>query len=198
MISHATLSRMLSALPSFHSPKHELEQYQTAGDIAATWLDLAKSDIIGKTVLDAGCGNGILGIGASLLGAKEVIFLDVDEETLILAEKNFKDCCPNGKAKFISKSISDFSEHVDVVLQNPPFGTKAKHADKIFLEKALIIGTIVYTMHKFSTKSFVEAVVKDYKRSISNVWRVSFPIKQTHEKHKKKQMMIDVGIWKII
>lgn len=33
----------------------------------------------GETVIDVGCGSGILGITASLLGAEKVIMTDIDE-----------------------------------------------------------------------------------------------------------------------
>ncbi len=42
------------------------------------------------TVLDVGCGSGILGITASKLGAKEVIMTDIDECAVIATEHNMK------------------------------------------------------------------------------------------------------------
>lgn len=47
-------------------------------------------------VLDIGCGSGILSLAASLLGAKEVIGIDIDEEALLHASKNKQyNPCPN-------------------------------------------------------------------------------------------------------
>ncbi len=42
------------------------------------------------TVLDVGCGSGILGIVASKLGAKKVILTDIDECTITATEQNMK------------------------------------------------------------------------------------------------------------
>jgi len=42
------------------------------------------------TVLDVGCGSGILGISASKLGAKKVIMTDIDECAIIATEHNMK------------------------------------------------------------------------------------------------------------
>ncbi len=42
------------------------------------------------TVLDVGCGSGILGISASKLGAKKVIMTDIDECAVIATEHNMK------------------------------------------------------------------------------------------------------------
>jgi ribosomal protein L11 methyltransferase len=50
------------------------------------WLDQA--DVAGKTVLDFGCGSGILSIAALLLGAKEVIAIDHDPQALEATEDN--------------------------------------------------------------------------------------------------------------
>ena len=51
------------------------------------WLD-ASSELKGKTVLDYGCGSGILGIAALLLGAKKVIAVDNDPQALIATLDN--------------------------------------------------------------------------------------------------------------
>jgi ribosomal protein L11 methyltransferase len=50
------------------------------------WLDQA--DVVGKTVLDFGCGSGILSIAALLLGAKEVIAIDHDPQALEATAEN--------------------------------------------------------------------------------------------------------------
>lgn len=44
------------------------------------WLDGV--DLAGKTVVDFGCGSGILAIAALMLGAKEVIGIDIDPQAL--------------------------------------------------------------------------------------------------------------------
>ena len=50
------------------------------------------------TVLDVGCGSGILGIVASKLGAKDVIMTDIDECAIVATEHNMlKNGVKNGK-----------------------------------------------------------------------------------------------------
>ena len=44
--------------------------------------------ISGKTVLDIGCGSGILSIGACLLGAKTVLAIDIDPIAVEVAKEN--------------------------------------------------------------------------------------------------------------
>ena len=71
-------------------PKVELEQYPTPPDIAAHMLLAAhaEGDLEGRLVADLGCGGGVLGIGAALLGAEHVLGVDVDPGALEAAAEN--------------------------------------------------------------------------------------------------------------
>ena len=50
------------------------------------WLD--GIDMTGKTVVDFGCGSGILALAALKLGAKEVIGIDIDPQALQATKEN--------------------------------------------------------------------------------------------------------------
>ena len=52
---------------------------------------LSNADLSGKSVLDFGSGSGILGIAALLLGAKEVLALDIDPQALTASENNARE-----------------------------------------------------------------------------------------------------------
>ena len=54
--------------------------------LCLAWLDSPKFS--GKTVVDYGCGSGILGIAALLLGAETVIAVDNDPQALIATRDN--------------------------------------------------------------------------------------------------------------
>ena len=159
-----------------------------------------KGEVAGKTILDSGCGPGFLGISLLLLGAKKVYFLDKDDKAIRICMKNYQKIKQEyevGEAEFIHEDVSLFDEEVDVVVQNPPFGTKQEHADKKFLEKAFSVSSIVYSMHKWSTKGFVEAISKDYGFKITEQWRYDFPIKAKFHFHKKPVKNVDVGLWRM-
>lgn len=102
-----------------------------------------------------------------------------------------------GKAEFIMGNISIFDEEVDVVLENPPFGTKEKHIDKLFLEKAFSVSKVVWSMHKLITKSFVEAMCKDYGFELTDMFGYSFPIKAVFKWHEKPVKSVEVGLWRM-
>lgn len=50
------------------------------------WLD--SLDLTGKTVIDFGCGSGILAIAAIKLGAAKVIGIDIDPQALLASKDN--------------------------------------------------------------------------------------------------------------
>lgn len=50
------------------------------------WLD--QQDLTNKTIIDYGCGSGILGIAALLLGAKSVVAVDHDPQALMASRDN--------------------------------------------------------------------------------------------------------------
>lgn len=49
---------------------------------------LQKLELKGKSVVDVGCGSGILGIAAAKLGAREVTCIDIDENAVTIAKEN--------------------------------------------------------------------------------------------------------------
>ena len=200
--SKKDLELVLSQLKGFAQSSFLLEQYSTPSSIAAEWIwSMAlRGEATGKIILDAACGPGILGLGLLLMGAKKVFFVDKDKFAMDICIENYnqvKSKYEIGEAEFIVEDISLFDAEVDLVVQNPPFGTKEKHADKKFLEKAFSLTPLVYSMHKFSTKEFVEAISRDFKFKITEVSRFEFPIKASFSFHKKPVRKIDVGLWRM-
>ena len=56
--------------------------------LCLTWLD--SLDLAGKTIVDFGCGSGILSLAALKLGAKKVIGIDIDPQALQASLANAK------------------------------------------------------------------------------------------------------------
>lgn len=81
----------------------------------------------GKNVLDMGCGSGILGIGAALLGAEHIDAVDIDMVATRIAEENaVKNGLPEGKMDVFCGNVltdKDFwdkfaNEEYDIILAN--------------------------------------------------------------------------------
>ena len=192
----------LSKLKTYKAQIMEYEQYQTPSNIAADWIWFMalQGEVGGRIFLDAGCGTGILGLGLLLMGAKKVYFVDKDSKAIAITQQNYESLQEEyeiGEAEFVPSDISLFDEVVDCVVQNPPFGTKLEHIDKVFIEKAFSLSPLVYSMHKFTTKGFVEAISKDHKFRITHHWRYNFPIKAAFAFHKKPVKNVDVGLWRM-
>ena len=58
------------------------------GEHATTRMCLELMDVKGKSVIDVGCGSGILGIAAELVGADSVYMCDIDPQAVEFAKKN--------------------------------------------------------------------------------------------------------------
>ena len=142
----------------------ELEQYSTPAHIASHILmHITRSgNIEGKNIVDLGCGCGVLSIGSALLGAKSVTAIDVDPRCLEVLSDNIEEVdvkeivsCIESDVYSLDPSKMSDSVSPDVVIMNPPFGTKKrKGADRMFVEKALQIAPTVYSLHKSSTRDY--------------------------------------------
>ena len=200
--SKGALAIVLSRLEGFQEPKVMAEQYTTDSEIAAQVLWNAKlMGDIGKVSVDLGCGTGILGIGLALLGSEKIIFVDSDERVLKIAKKNIEKVKSEGyaigEAVFRCEDITDFNERCDLVVQNPPFGTKVSHMDKVFLNKAFETSNIVYSFHKSESKNFVRKLSTENNFRVTHIWDFNFPLKATYHYHRRKIKRIRVSCFRI-
>lgn len=197
--SKARLAIELSKLAVFDDPNHLAEQYPMDSEIAADvlWDASLKGDIENKTVADLGCGTGILGIGALLLGAKRVMFLDADEKALALLRKNLGQVGMNQGFEITQADVRQFATKVDTVVQNPPFGTRSKHADKVFLEIAFDTAHVVYSFHKLTSDAFVKAICDDHLFKVTQRYEFDLPIKASQLFHRIPIKRIKVGCWRM-
>jgi putative methylase len=150
IIRKLDLERFLSTVKPHPSPRASLEQYTTSESVAATLLYLAAytyDDIIGKNVLDLGCGTGRLGLGAAFLGAQSVVGVDIDKSVVKFASENSAKAELKAPVDWVAGDIDAVAGKFDTVLQNPPFGVQRRSADRRFLEKALAVGKNVYSLH---------------------------------------------------
>lgn len=187
------------------STKHfsNLEQYFTPYDLALNFLK--KLDFKNKIVIDLGCGNGILGLIALLLGAKNVIFVDVDKNSISIAKKNYDFLRTKnkniGKAFFLQKDISLLKKSelpkIDVSLMNPPFGTidENKKIDVVFLKKALKLSKKILTMHKTASKDFIKKTFQENNFNILFEEDFLFPINKLYKHHTKEKVDVEVTLF---
>lgn len=193
MISKSKLAIELSRISSFIQPKINLEQYATDSEIAADilWQAYLEGDIKGKVIADLGAGTGIFSWGCVLLKAKKVYAVEKDEDALNIAKKNIK----NRVCKFICSDIRHFDRKVDTVIQNPPYGTRNKHADREFLLKSFEISDKIYSLHKITTAKFVKKIAEDNGFRVKNILRFKLPLKKSYVFHTRKKVYVETGCW---
>lgn len=188
------LAMKLGRLEEVANKKIGLEQYQTDSELASEilWEAFMMGDVEGKVICDFGCGNGIFGVGALMLGAKKVYFVEKDKGSLDVAKRNaigFKN------VQFFCCDVSKFNKKFDVVIMNPPFGVQKRKADKIFLEKAFELGKAVYSIHKTESKNFIEKISSENGFKVEEVVGLKFLLKKSYEFHRKRKYFVDAGLW---
>lgn len=152
----------LQKIQGFRSPKADIEQYMTPAPLAARLLHEAAlaGDICEMKVVDLGCGTGMLSIGAALLGA-EVTGIDIDEAALKIARKNAE--AFGLDIEWIRMRIDETAKPLaaDTVIMNPPFGAQKEHADRPFIDFALLTAPVCYGIFNKGSIPFLEAYTKN-------------------------------------
>ena len=153
----------LQKVQGFKNPKADLEQYMTPAPLAARFLFDAflHGDLEDMRVLDLGCGTGMLSVGAALLGA-EVVGIDGDSSALKTAEENA--AAQNLDITFrheVIRAETAEADAYDTVIMNPPFGAQNEHADRPFIEAALLSAPVVWGIFNKGSIPFIRAYTKD-------------------------------------
>jgi len=132
-----TIIRMDPGL-AFGSGSHETTH------LCLEYLD--SSNLKELTVIDYGCGSGILGIATLLLGAKNVIAVDIDPQAIIATKENAKINNVDKKISIVSSdSLAD--KEVDLlivnILSNPLMTLRDKFIELIKPNGRIVISGIM-------------------------------------------------------
>ena len=196
------LEMKLQRISGYSHPRASLEQYQTPAPLAARLLyhALMKGDIEGKTVCDLGCGTGVLAIGAALLGADGVRGVDSDPQAVKGAIANA--ALLDAEVAFIVADVRDAAlpgllDSCDTVIMNPPFGAQKAHADRPFINLALSIAPVTYSIFNAGSTQFIATYTAGRAEIDERVGGV-FPIKRTFSFHTHDIQEIEVEILRLI
>lgn len=82
-----------------------------------------------KTVLDMGCGTGVLGIHCIKAGADQVTFSDVNEKAILNTEKNLEINNIRSKFEFINSDVfENIQGTFDYIFANLPISNELFHS----------------------------------------------------------------------
>ncbi|OJV64534.1 MAG: ribosomal protein L11 methyltransferase [Clostridiales bacterium 38-18] len=116
------------------------------------------------TVIDVGCGSGILAIAAGKLGAKEVIAVDIDENAVLTARENLK---LNGLEEIsdvrhgdLIKVVPEKAELVvaniiaDIIVKFSDDVESIMKADALFVSSGLILDKVDWVIEELMKRQF--------------------------------------------
>ncbi len=187
-----------SQIPTFKNPKVEYEQYTTPAHIVSLMLWIAYfkyKDIIGHQVVDLGAGTGRIGLSAAKIGAQEVFLVDLEFKALASAKKVAEE---HELATAIHAICGDIMRlpfrrrKFDVAVQNPPFGVHRKGADINFLEAAMQIADIIYSIHKAETIHYIMKKIKEKKWNVEEIFREKIILHPTMKFHYKLKYEVKI------
>ena len=203
-VTRRRLAQELAVVAGFEDPNAPLEQYHTPPDLAAHIVHVAdlQGDIEDKTVLDLGCGTGMLALGAALRGPDRVAGIDIDPAPLTTASENEQRVSAMTDVSWIrgDVTISPFvSGDSATILMNPPFGAQSGNegADRGFLKTAASLGAVSYSVHNAGSKSFVEAFADDNGGEVTHAFAAEFELPRQFEHHNDESRAIDTEVFRI-
>ncbi len=82
------------------------------------WLDAHAAQLAGSQVLDFGCGSGILGLAAALLGARQVHCTDIDPQAITATEANRAAAGLSATQLVAQQELPSNAGPVDILLAN--------------------------------------------------------------------------------
>lgn len=143
-------------------------EHETTSMCVAFLDKYVKSD---DTVLDVGCGSGILGISASKLGAKKVIMTDIDECAVVATEHNMKLNNVTNGTVMLKNLLDDNTVKGDVIACNimaevliafAPFIANNLNDDGIIILSGILVERLsaVKKAYEDASFEFVEEKIK--------------------------------------
>ncbi len=204
MATKSALTQQLGVVVGFDDPRVDLEQYRTPPELAAHLVHTAdlQGDIEGRTVVDLGCGTGMLALGAALRGPKRVVGLDIDPAPLSTARQNEGRVATSSAVSWVrgdatEPPLSPTGE--TTVLMNPPFGAQEgnEHADRAFLETTSELADVSYSIHNADSVDFVEAFASDEGGEVTHAFQAEFALPRAYDHHDSDREHIDVEVFRI-
>jgi putative methylase len=197
IISKRSLEIKLAKLETLENPKLGLEQYPVSPEAASELLYMAgfeHNDLAGK-VVDLGTGTGRLAIGAAMVGAVDVLGLDVDKNSIQVAARNAD--LARVEVDWVVGDLDCVTGDFQTVLMNPPYGTRSPHLDTRFLSRAFELAPVSYSIHKSSTRSFLVEFARKNGRRVDEVRSLGMRIPHLFDFHRKKWETIQVDLYRL-
>ncbi len=197
-VSKRQLEIQIGKLKILQTPKLGLEQYPVSPEVAAELLFMAgfeHRDLHGD-IIDLGTGTGRLAIGSALMGSLKIVGVDIDQRAIALARENAM--ATGVQVEWVVSDISEVVGRYDTVIMNPPYGTRTPHLDVRFLERAFELAPVLYSVHKSSTRKFLEPFIAKRNRRVDGLRSMTLEIPNLFPFHRKKWESVQVDLYRIV
>jgi putative methylase len=198
------LTQQLGVVAGFDDPRADLEQYRTPPELAAHLVHTAdlQGDIEGRTVLDLGCGTGMLALAAALRGPRSVVGLDIDPGPLSTARANERKVATTTTVSWVRADAAHpplCPDGPTTVVMNPPFGAQSgnEHADRAFLETTATLADVSYSIHNADSEAFVEAFAGDNGGTVTHAYEAAFDLPRQFDHHEAESKTVDAEVFRI-
>jgi putative methylase len=192
------LEIQLGKLKILETPKLGLEQYPVSPEVAAELLYMAgfeHRDLQGE-IIDLGTGTGRLAIGAAIMGSRKVVGVDIDKKAITLARENAR--ATGVQVEWVVSDVAEVVGRYDTVIMNPPYGTRSPHLDVRFLERAFELAPVSYSIHKSSTREYLNGVIAKKNRRVDALRNMTLNIPHLFPFHQKKWNNVEVDLYRIV
>lgn len=134
------------------------------------------------------------------MGAEKILAVDVDQNAVRIGCSNAEKMGVKENIDWVVMEVGSVRGRYDTVIQNPPFGVRKRGADLKFLQKALEVGDVVYSLHKSSTQSreFIKDFIDKHSGRISAVLENEFALPRTLNFHRKMKYKVNVDLYRIV
>lgn len=204
-LKRSELTRRLAQMEGFPRPEARLEQVPTPPEEASAllWEALSRGDLQGRRVADLGAGTGTLAIGAALLGAADVVAVEMDPSALEVGRRNSLRAGARvewRQQELMEAGSGSLGLEAETVVMNPPFGAQRKHADRPFLEAAVAAlpasgGGAIYLLANAASQAFIERWSIARHLTIEEHRRSRWLLPPTFSHHREARGRVDVDRW---
>ena len=183
------LIQKLNGKPSYNNA---LEQYDTDPSVVSeiAFTAFLQGNVEGKDVIDLGTGNGAFAYAAAMLGAKRVLAVDIDPESIAVAKAN----CEGLGIEFQASDVRGVTGAFDTCFMNPPWGSVIRDADIPFIEVALMTSKVIYSIHNEKGSDYVRQLLSA-RGNILAEKHISLKSKRRYPHHRKEMERISAVLF---
>ena len=197
------ISNYISNIKEFQSPKVILEQYSLPSDLIAFILICEWEELENKPIVDLGCGTGRFTLPLRKFLTKQVLGVDIDE----ISVRNMLKIATEEKLTIDSLITSiefleayNWGKQFQTCVMNPPFGTKRRKIDFLFLEKAMTFASTIISIHKsnLETRKRIFQMGKNNNMDVMIMSTIEFSLPRSMIFHRKERHIVKIDIFKIL